>query len=322
MTSLASRILLYHKISNDPIDSQLLAVSPKNFRDQLVWLKENHEVLGLSNLVDKIRRTSLHGNEIAITFDDGYRDNFTQMLPIITEIGIPVTVFIATDFINSSHEFWWDQVEQIVVSTQEKSLTLCIDDCEFVMELSSANRKISAIDSICTELKNYKQFSIRKAIKDLAHKLECSIDPRATHGIMTESDLRKMSESKWVTIGSHTSSHTRMPLLSEQEQRDELKVSKQRLEQILKQDISLISYPYGNYIDFSPNVEKLVIEGGYIAGIANIQKDLSKETSITAIPRRLVRNWNREDFITWMNNPMGSEMEKNALRHRANRLKQ
>jgi len=110
--------------------------------------------------------------------------------------------------------------------------------------------------------------------------------------------------------------------LSEQEQRDELAFSKQRLEQLLKQDISFISYPYGNSIDFSPIVEKLVIECGYIAGIANIQKDLSKETSITAIPRRLVRNWNREDFITWMYNPMGSEMERNALRHRANRLEQ
>ena len=322
MTTIASRILLYHKVSNDPIDSQLLAVSPKNFRDQLVWLKENYEVIDLSHLIDKIKKTSLHGNEIAITFDDGYRDNWTQMLPIISEIGIPVTVFIATDFINSSHEFWWDQVEQIVVSTQKKSLTLCIEDCEFVMELSSANRRISAIDSICSKLKNHKQFSIRKAIKDLAHKLECSIGTRATHEIMAESDLKLMSESKWVTLGSHTCSHTRMPLLSEQEQRDELAFSKQRLEQLLKQDISFISYPYGNSIDFSPIVEKLVIECGYIAGIANIQKDLSKETSITAIPRRLVRNWNREDFITWMYNPMGSEMERNALRHRANRLQQ
>lgn len=320
MTTLASRILLYHKVSNDPIDSQLLAVSPTNFRDQLVWLKEHYEVLDLSYLIHRMKREQLRGNEIAITFDDGYRDNFTQMLPIVTEIEIPVTVFIATDFINSSHEFWWDQVEQIVVSTQKKSLTLRIEDCEVSLELSSATRRISAIDTICAELKKYPQLSIRKAIEDLAHRLECSVDPRVTHGIMTESDLRQMSESKWVTLGSHTCSHTRMPLLSEPEQRDELTASKQRLEQIIKQDISLISYPYGNSIDFSPIAEKLVIECGYVAGIANIQKDLSKDTSITAIPRRLVRNWDREDFITWINNPLGSEMERNALQHRANRL--
>ena len=64
MTTIASRILLYHKVSNDPIDSQLLAVSPKNFRDQLVWLKENYEVIDLSHLIDKINKTSLHGNEM------------------------------------------------------------------------------------------------------------------------------------------------------------------------------------------------------------------------------------------------------------------
>jgi peptidoglycan/xylan/chitin deacetylase (PgdA/CDA1 family) len=320
MTVPASRILLYHKVSNDPIDSQLLAVSPTNFRNQLVWLKEHYEVLDLSYLIHRMKRKQLCGNEIAITFDDGYRDNFTQMLPIVTEIEIPVTVFIATDFINYSHEFWWDQVEQIVVSTQEKSLTLRIEDCEVSLELSSATLRICAIDTICAELKKYTQLSIRKAIEDLAHKLKCSVDPRVSHGIMTESDLSQMSESKWVTLGSHTCSHCRMTILSDSDQKDELNISKRRLEEIVEQEIYLISYPYGSSIDFSASTEKLVIECGYIAGIANIQEDLSNDTNITAIPRRLVRNWNRDDFITWMNNPVGSGMERKALQNRSRRL--
>jgi glycosyltransferase involved in cell wall biosynthesis/peptidoglycan/xylan/chitin deacetylase (PgdA/CDA1 family) len=88
-------ILCYHSINKSHAD---LSVDPAVFRTQLAFLKnEGYEFLNFSDLVYRVMRWGRPKNNIAcITFDDGYEDNLTQAAPILSEMGVPATVFLTS----------------------------------------------------------------------------------------------------------------------------------------------------------------------------------------------------------------------------------
>lgn len=79
-------ILTYHSVGDRPHE---MNVAPDSFRFQMRWLADYCEVLPLEVVAKEARG-------VAITLDDGYRDNVTHALPILRELGLPATVFLAT----------------------------------------------------------------------------------------------------------------------------------------------------------------------------------------------------------------------------------
>ncbi len=92
-------IVMYHSINPDTQNGSLLVVTPDNFRRQMRFLKEHHyKVVSLGEAADFIKkRQRPSGRTIAITLDDGYKDNYTYAFPILKEY----------NFINyiSSHKY-------------------------------------------------------------------------------------------------------------------------------------------------------------------------------------------------------------------------
>jgi len=88
----ACRILAYH---------QTPLADATSFRRQMKWLVRNREVVGLGELMQRIESGSLATNRlVAVTFDDGFANNYEVAAPILEALGIPACFFIATDFIN------------------------------------------------------------------------------------------------------------------------------------------------------------------------------------------------------------------------------
>jgi len=97
-------ILMYHLISEPvPQDALGLCVPPKCFQEQMEFLyTAGYQVIPLANLVECIRKgTDLPEKGIVITFDDGYRDNYTQAFPVLKKFGFHATIFVATDFVGT-----------------------------------------------------------------------------------------------------------------------------------------------------------------------------------------------------------------------------
>ena len=315
-----ARVLIYHKINDDIWDTQLLSVKSENFYNQLLYIQENYEPISLDSLISRLKDNNLSGNEVSITFDDGYLDNLSNMLPVINSLKIPVTVFIPTNFIDKNDEFWWDKIEQIVIKTKKLKINFSIGKKNYSYRLSDAKEKILAIDNICKELKKFTPSEIQHFVKIFHTISGATLEERRTHLIMGQNDILKLSNSRLVTIGSHAHSHTRLSILSKDQQKKEFILSKNLLQKIIGKDIHFISYPFGSQIDFTSETEGLVQNCGYKAGVANIQKDLTVNDRITAIPRRLVRNWKIDDFISWMKNPDVSDLESRSLKDRSSKF--
>lgn len=111
-------VLMYHRICDlTPRERQSplmrdLTVSPKDFEEQIRFLKENGFVfLHATDVAAALERgTPLPKKAVALTMDDGYRDNFTDALPILKQYGVKATVFMVTNNFDRPDRLCWSDV--------------------------------------------------------------------------------------------------------------------------------------------------------------------------------------------------------------------
>jgi len=89
-------VLMYHRVSDDGNSSDI-TVSAKNFEDQILYLKKNFNIVSIDELIDMyLQNVKLEEDTVAITFDDGYKDNYTDAYPILRRYNVPAIIFVAT----------------------------------------------------------------------------------------------------------------------------------------------------------------------------------------------------------------------------------
>jgi peptidoglycan/xylan/chitin deacetylase (PgdA/CDA1 family) len=106
-------IIMYHKIDGNSATSRL-SVSPESFKAQMNFLKHRrYNVVKLEDLAEMIRKNKLPPKTIAITFDDGYEDNYLNAYPVLKELGLPAVIFIIPAMIGNDGYLTWDQVMEM-----------------------------------------------------------------------------------------------------------------------------------------------------------------------------------------------------------------
>lgn len=98
-------VLMYHNVT-DALQPSYRSIRVKDFRDQMLYLKKECEVLAIEDLISMYRSGNVIDKSrkprVVITMDDGYRDNYTHAFPVLKEFGLPATLFIVTDDIHWS----------------------------------------------------------------------------------------------------------------------------------------------------------------------------------------------------------------------------
>jgi peptidoglycan/xylan/chitin deacetylase (PgdA/CDA1 family)/ubiquinone/menaquinone biosynthesis C-methylase UbiE len=318
----APLVLLYHRVANDPIDSQLLAVTPEKFEGHLKVLSENYRVLPLHQLLGQISRGQLQPNTAAITFDDGYLDNLTNAVPLLEKYGLPATVFVTSGMVGWEGEFWWDALERIFLTGLPLPEFLNISGPQGTsrLDLTGAQNRLKAYDTVCGLLRDLPVEEIHKSVGQLLAFAGQTHAGRATHRTVDANQLRMLASSPSIEIGSHTVTHTRLSILPPDKQRLEIRHSKQQLESLIRKPVRLFSYPYGSASDFSKETAQILAEEGYEAGIANIQGDIVMPADLYAIPRRLVRNWSAHQFSHWLMDDKKDRLEEQTISGRAQKI--
>lgn len=95
---------MYHQISADG-SADLLTVPVQEFTRQLQYLRqEGYSTILLSELVSHIKKgTTLPVKPVIISFDDGYRDNFTNAYPVLEQLGMKANIFLVPTFLNKAN---------------------------------------------------------------------------------------------------------------------------------------------------------------------------------------------------------------------------
>lgn len=295
-------VLLYHRVWDDPIDSQLLSVSPENFESHLKILSENYRVLPLRQLLVEIDCGELKPDTVSLTFDDGYLDVLTNAVPLLEKYGLHATVFVVSGMVGSDREFWWDTMERIFLSSAPIPTTLRIDWLEGVNEgeLLTQEDRLDAYDEICGMIRHQPYEVISETVDKLLDWAGMDKTGRTTHRVVNEEQLKKLASSPSIEIGSHSVTHVSLSALKYNEQSKEMEDSRNQLESMSNKMIRFFSYPFGTANDFTADTMRIVEDQRYSAAIANIQGNVVAPVNMFSVPRRLVRNWSADLFAEWL----------------------
>ena len=114
----APRILIYHQVGSGL--AREMEVSEAAFRAQMTHLAEHHDVVSLDEAIERA------DDSVVVTIDDGYRDTYTTALPILEDLGLPFTLYLATESIETGRSLGpslgaepltWAQIEEISART-------------------------------------------------------------------------------------------------------------------------------------------------------------------------------------------------------------
>jgi peptidoglycan/xylan/chitin deacetylase (PgdA/CDA1 family) len=100
-------VVAFHRISDAYRDG--LTCPVKDFESFCRFFRRHFMVIPLAEMVTRLERGQSLSKTLAITFDDGYRDNYQFAAPVLRSLGLPATFFLVSDFLGTTTVGWWDR---------------------------------------------------------------------------------------------------------------------------------------------------------------------------------------------------------------------
>jgi peptidoglycan/xylan/chitin deacetylase (PgdA/CDA1 family) len=252
-------ILRYHRVNdeNDPIFG---AVPVKMFQKQMEVLANYFNVLPLEELVERALHRDIPPAAVAITFDDGYRDNYENSFPILKRLGLPATIFLATGPLESGAPLWHDLVFEAFRMTNAEVVS--VDGKNY--PLKTAAQKGTALFAFREYLRMYDYRNWGKLIEQMIGRLGVPQDSMANRAQkLSWDEIEEMSKND-ITFGAHTVTHPILTRMSLAEAAEEIKASKEAIEEKLKSPVRVFAYPNGRQDDFNESIKEVLKEAGFL----------------------------------------------------------
>jgi peptidoglycan/xylan/chitin deacetylase (PgdA/CDA1 family) len=307
-------ILLYHRVVDVPSDPFGLAISPGHFAEQLEVLARHARPIPLRRLVSR-SGGRIPRRCVVITFDDGYADNLLAAKPLLERHDAPATVFVASDCVDTAGEFWWDELEGLLLrpGNLPASFTLDHEGGTFRGELDGAatytegdldrHRRWTFEDDDATTPRHrlysrlYRLLQAmppgpqRRAIRDIRAWAGVAPLARAEHRRLSAVELVRLADGGLIEVGAHTRHHLLLPELPPSSQWDEIRGSKGRLEEILGRRVEDFSYPYGGY---AAGTVAAVRDAGFASACTTRGAPARRSDPPLELPRLWVGDWDGE----------------------------
>lgn len=280
---------IFHRVLPEPDPIFPDETDAKRFDEILGWITQWFNVIPLEEAVSRLRSNSLPPRAAAITFDDGYEDNFSIAMPLLKKHGISATFFIATGFLNGGR-MWNDSVIEAIRRTAKPSLDLTSIGLDKT-PVASLQEKRAAIATIIGALK-YDQFDTRRTKTESIGQLAGIKLP--TDLMMTTDQVQQM-HTQGMQIGAHTVNHPILAKIDLKTAENEILESKLFLEDLLKEPIKLFAYPNGRPgQDYLAEHAALTHKLGFTAAVSTSWGIANAETDPFNLPR--FTPWDKGQF--------------------------
>ncbi len=265
-------ILLYHKIHYQAKPLFGHAVRPDVFERQIIFLKKHYDIVDLKYLNKREYKENSKKDIAVITFDDGYRNNYSEAFPVLKKHNVPATIFLATDYIDTGRLLWPDMLAWIMYKAKafpkienfggnkllhEAGKEICL------FFASDPSARICILRSLADRFKAYTPDERNDSLKYLSQICKVRAWPNDGERVMlTWEEVKEMS-CGGISFGSHTRSHPVLSSLPVSEAREEIVESKKMIEEQIQQSVKVFAYPYGKDDDYSEDVMKILREEGF-----------------------------------------------------------
>ena len=282
-------IVMYHGVVSGKRDYRHWSQLPvTRFEQQLKHLKRHYTLLHLSEILNAIRDGDpLPPHAAAVTFDDGFLNNYTTAYPVLKRYQIPATIFLTTSFVDSNDLLWCDLLFVSLRETRRKLLDLS-DFGLHKFRLRSIPEKEDAFWEIVAYMKT---LPVRRKdiLFDAIHRRlqtnrnGCPYLPDFVG--MSWQQAHAMQRSGLIEFGAHTVTHEILSRLSPDAMRFELEESCRIVREKLQLDRISFAYPNGGRADFTFEATRILREIGCTGGLATIEGLNDRDTNLYALKR-------------------------------------
>ena len=286
-------VIYYHRIHKTRNPYNLvpsLSIDLELFDLHIRFLSKKCNIIPLSDVVLYYKGVlKLPPRSVAITIDDGFKDNYDNAYPILKKYGAPATIFLTTNFIDTNMLPWWDFAGYAAKKLEERSINNILGQRrsapEIVKEAFIAyKRGVISVEELVDKLKRVgdaKRRAILKALEDSMEPELLQIIPRQ---FLSWAEIKDMSLNK-IGFGSHTCSHSILTELTHEEVEREVSLSKGIIEKILGKEVDTLAYPDGM---FDKKVIQVVRASGYTAAFQTSRLGVLQNEKMHSLPRKRI----------------------------------
>ena len=255
-----------------------LEVTPDFLEAAIILAKEN----GFNPIsFDELIGTELRAKEkyILFSFDDGYKDNLTNALPIFEKHKVPFCIYCTTKIIDHDFIFWWYELENLILS------------CEVLN--TAHNGRLKTYECHEFDVKQHLFLKLREEAillderqrqEFLAKLFELNdrIMGFGTKDIsLSWQDLQSLSRHPLVSIGAHTVNHLSLADLSPEQAFAEMLDSKEIIEDKISSEVKHFCYPFGSHSNADKREYGLAKRAGYASATTTIEDLYSVNSEYT-----------------------------------------
>ncbi len=231
-------ILCAHRVVSRP-DPFFPGILHRRFAAHIAYLARYHRLLPLEEIVEaSLNGGPLPRGTVAITFDDGFADNFDFAYPILRRHRVPATIFLIAGSVERGRLPWPERVVYLLQNTDRTVLDITLPEPR-VFPLDSQGQRLEALSTLLGLLKNCPNDVRRRAVEELEAAL--SVGPDQGKMLIWE-QCRLMARSG-ITFGAHTLTHPILPRTDPVEVQSEVSESKTWIEEQLGCRVRYFAYP-------------------------------------------------------------------------------
>lgn len=251
-------LLTFHRVNDD--GHPFFGGTPVAlFRRQLEALRRSFDVRPLGELLARVRDSGeVPPNAAAVTFDDGYRDNYTHAFPVLRELGVPATIFLVTRALDENALIWHDRVFDAFHRTERDRLEL--DGT--VGSLGSTAERETVMNGFLAKIRRVSPEERDARIDALVEALDVGPIAGGAWDKLRWDEVREMARGG-IDFGSHTVDHPILSQVSEEEARRQVRESRARIEEELDEPVTAFAYPNGRPGDFDASTKRILEEEGF-----------------------------------------------------------
>ncbi len=257
-------IFLFHGV----IDKQISEIRnykkkhlQKNYFEKIINnLKKNGNCISMDDIIDFYENNiDFKKKSFAITFDDGYENNFSIASPILSKYEVPATFYITTDFVDNNHMSWIDRIEYCIENTSEGKLSFPWNNKLYSFKTNE--EKIDILENIRNNAKKIPSINFDQLVKDIyfqCKKKEIEHSNDSLDLKMNWDQVKKLNDNNFFIIGGHSHTHKILSFLDSESLESEIKISIDLLKNKANIKTDHYSYPEGLKHCYSNEVIKML----------------------------------------------------------------
>ncbi len=292
-----------------------LAIDPSFLDNLLARLKDRGaEIVSLEKAVERLQRPAEpgEGRFVAITLDDGYRDNLTEAVPVFRKHKAPFTIFVAPGLIDGEACLWWEDLEAVIASRSHIVMHSPKRGVSFDLSTAALKRRAFAelLAFFTNEVSEEEQ---RRMVAELAWQAGIDCKSHLSEQMMDWAEIAALSSDPLCTIGAHTIHHYAVARLAPEAAAFEMSQSAQTIEMETGTKPRHFAYPYGYAAAAGPRDFAIARECGFSSALTTRHGVLYDEHAahLHALPRISINgNFQKLRYVetllsgttTWMAN--------------------